>query len=256
MKELQEQKVKEDKKRDEKIKIAQGTIADNKIQQKEQRLHEKKEKEEAIRIEQWNLERERKHEEFKEKILNKRKEAQVIRQKMIDKQVEYLSQMQNTEVKRFENQVKEKEEEAISRYKSDQAKKQEMKECFNKYNTKMIDFKQNRKDEIRETDIMQAKQIKIINAEIAELEKEEEEEEKARNKQLQKQLVKQVEYKNALKMREVEEERNVFLNQQELLRREDDDFKSQAEQYLQQGSVQGLNTKTLLLKLKKINDKN
>jgi hypothetical protein len=35
-----------------------------------------------------------------------------------------------------------------------------------------------------------------------------------------------VEYKNAIKMREVEDERNAYLNQQDLLRKEDDDFKS------------------------------
>lgn len=41
--------------------------------------------------------------------------------------------------------------------------------------------------------------------------------------------MKQVEYKNALKMREVEEERNIYLKQQELLHKEDDEFKSYAE---------------------------
>jgi len=66
-------------------------------------------------------------------------------------------------------------------------------------------------------------------------------------------LVKQVEYKNALKMKEVEDERRVFLKQQELLNKEDNEFKSFAEEYLKQGSIQGLNTKTLINTLKKIN---
>lgn len=130
-----------------------------------------------------------------------------------------------------------------------------MKDAVIKQNGKMVGFKVDKKVEIKDTDQVQAKQIRKINVEIEELEMEEEEEELARNKQLQKYLIKQVEQKNALKMREVEDERNIFLNQQELLRKEDEEFKSQAEKYLQEGSVQGLNTKTLLLKLKKINER-
>jgi len=56
-------------------------------------------------------------------------------------------------------------------------------------------------------------------------------------------------------MREVDDERNAYLNQQDLLRKEDDEFKSYAEKYLHEGSIQGLNTKTLLLKLKNISNK-
>lgn len=54
-------------------------------------------------------------------------------------------------------------------------------------------------------------------------------------------------------MKEVEDERRVFLKQQELLNKEDNEFKSFAEEYLKQGSIQGLNTKTLINTLKKIN---
>lgn len=88
MEQMHIEKLKEDKRRDNKIKIATETIETNKKQQKYQKVLLKKEKEEEKRIEEWNKQREQKQIVFEEKILNKRKEAQVVRQKMIDKQVE------------------------------------------------------------------------------------------------------------------------------------------------------------------------
>lgn len=60
--------------------------------------------------------REKKHEEFKLKIEKKRKDLQIIRQQMIDRQIEFLKGLQNTEKARLENQIKEKEQQAIERF--------------------------------------------------------------------------------------------------------------------------------------------
>lgn len=50
----------------------------------------------------------------------------------------------------------------------------------------MVDFKQAKKQELKEQDKLYAKQIRQINAEIAQLEEEEQQEELARNRQMQK----------------------------------------------------------------------
>jgi len=82
------EKQKEDAKREGHVKLAQETIQENKKQQKLQKQLLKLEREEEQRLEAWNKEREKKQEAFKQKVENKRKEAQLIRNKMIDKQVE------------------------------------------------------------------------------------------------------------------------------------------------------------------------
>lgn len=166
---------------------------------------------------------------FKEKVEKKKNEANVIRQKMIEKQAEHLMSLQKNEEVRLNDQVQVKEKEAKEKFIKEQAKKAEMLQMTKKYNAKLIDQKVERKQALKDQDVQYAKQIRHINVEIAKLEQEEIDEEMARNKQMQKYLIKQVEYKNAQKMREVEEERNAYLNQQDLLRKEDDDFKSYAE---------------------------
>lgn len=148
---------------------------------------------------------------------------------MIEKQAEHLMSLQKNEEVRLDGQVKEKEQAAKEKFMKDQAKKAEMLEMTKKYNSKLIEAKETKKQLIKDQDKQYAKQIRHINVEIAKLEQEEIDEEMARNKQMQKQLIKQVEYKNASKMREVDDERNSYLNQQELLRKEDDEFKSYAE---------------------------
>lgn len=145
---------------------------------------------------------------FKEKVEKKKKEANDVRQKMIEKQAEYLSSLQKNEEVRLEGQVQEKEKEAKEKFIADQAKKAEMLQMTKKYNSKLIEARETRAQLMKEQDKQYAKQIRHINVEIAKLEQEEIDEELARNKQMQKQLIKQVEYKNATKMREVEEERN------------------------------------------------
>lgn len=229
MEEMHREKQKEDERRSKKVKLAQETIEANRKLQKELKKKAKLEKEEEERIEQWNKQQEKKRAEFEKKIADKQKEVQRIRQKMIDRQVEYLSNLQNKEAVRLENQIKQKEEQAIKEFKRKQERKAEMRSAVKTYNDKMVEHKQAKHIELKETDKMYANQIRMINQEIAQLEIEEEEEEKARNKQLQKYLIKQVEYKNALKMKEVDEEREVYLTQQSLLRKEDEDFKSYAE---------------------------
>lgn len=123
---------------------------------------------------------------FKEKVEKKKIEANAIRQKMIAKQAEHLMSLQKNEETRLDGQVKEKENDAKAKFIKDQAKKAEMLEMTKKYNTKLIDAKENRKVQLIDQDKQYAKQIRHINVEIAKLEQEEIDEEMARNKQMQK----------------------------------------------------------------------
>jgi len=82
--------------------------------------------------------------------------------------------------------VKQKEEEALRKFQLQQEKMQEMQRNFDLFNTKLKEFKQTRLEDIQQQDKTYALQIKAINEEIAQLEREEAEEEKARNLQLQK----------------------------------------------------------------------
>lgn len=123
---------------------------------------------------------------FKEKVEKKKIEANAIRQKMIEKQAEHLMSLQKNEETRLDGQVKEKENDAKAKFIKDQAKKAEMLEMTKKYNTKLIDAKENRKVQLQDQDKQYAKQIRHINVEIAKLEQEEIDEEMARNKQMQK----------------------------------------------------------------------
>jgi len=82
--------------------------------------------------------------------------------------------------------VKQKEEEAFRKFQLQQEKMQEMQRNFDLFNTKLKEFKQTRLEDIQQQDKTYALQIKAINEEIAQLEREEAEEEKARNLQLQK----------------------------------------------------------------------
>jgi len=82
--------------------------------------------------------------------------------------------------------VKQKEEEALRKFQQQQEKMQEMQRNFDLFNTKLKEFKQTRLEDIQQQDKTYALQIKAINEEIAQLEREEAEEEKARNLQLQK----------------------------------------------------------------------
>jgi len=91
----------------------------------------------------------------------------------------------NEEV-RLDGQVKEKEQAAKEKFMKDQAKKAEMLEMTKKYNSKLIEAKETKKQLTKDQDKQYAKQIRHINVEIAKLEQEEIDEEMARNKQMQK----------------------------------------------------------------------
>lgn len=152
MDEMHRDKIKEDQKRFEKINLAKETIETNKKQQKIVRLQEKQEKEEEKRIEEWNKQRELKQQAFNDKQIRKRKEVQEVRSKMIDKQAELLTNLQNKDKARLESQIKHKEKQAIQKFKEDMQRKEENKLNVKKYNKRMVEFKQNQLNEIKETD--------------------------------------------------------------------------------------------------------
>merc|ERR1712127_651871 len=88
------EKIKEDAKRDETTNLMQETIVMNKENQKLLKKKALAEIEYDKKIAQFAKEKEAKQLMFKEKIEKKKNEANAIRQKMIDKQAEFLMSLQ------------------------------------------------------------------------------------------------------------------------------------------------------------------
>jgi len=120
------EKIKEDAKRDETTNLMQETIVMNKENQKLLKKKALAEIEYDKKIAQFAKEKEAKQLMFKEKIEKKKNEANAIRQKMIDKQAEFLMSLQKNEEVRLDGQVAMKEQEAKEKFLAEQAKKAEM----------------------------------------------------------------------------------------------------------------------------------
>ena len=105
MTQMKLEKIKEDTKRDETTNLMQETIVMNKENQKLLKKKAQAEIEYDKKIAQFAKEKEAKQLMFKEKIEKKKNEANAIRQKMIDKQAEFLMSLQKNEEVRLDGQV-------------------------------------------------------------------------------------------------------------------------------------------------------
>ncbi len=217
-------------------------------------------------LRQKDLEAERKTLEYaqeKEKMNNLRRQKeeerfrakQAIRQKMIDKQIELLNNIQNAEEKRLEKQVAEAEEKAQKELEEKEKRFKEAQEAIERTRLAQLEKKKAEAEHKKRENEQYTGMWRTRMAELAAEEKEEQKEFRERSKALQDQLDKQIADKKKKAEQGFIEERKQAALAQALADQQEKAYYSYAEKCIKEWKDAGKNIKPLLIELKTYKNK-
>lgn len=236
-------------------------ILNNKKLQDEQRVANDKLREIAEQIKQKELDEERQIEEFakkkerldklrRDKEEQKFKEKQAERQKLIDRQIEYLQNKVSNEDRILNKQVNEAEQKAAQLFEEQEKRKLAMKDAIERSRRQQIARRQAEKDAEAQEESEFKDYWKVRNQELQEAEALEKEEERLRNLELQEHLKQQREAKAKIAEYEFRKEQKAATKAQALIDQQEKHFYSYAEKAISDWKKEGKNVTPLILELK------
>ena len=257
--ELLKKQVEEDLEKERQKEI--NRILTNKKLQEEQKqanehlkqiAEEKRQKEidEEKKIEDFAKKKERLDKLRKDKEEQKFKEKQAGRQKLIDRQIEYLRNKVSDEDRILNKQVTEAEEKAARLFEEQEKRKFAMKDAIERSRRQQIARKRAEKEAEQREDQEFKEYWKIRNQELQEAEAFEKEEERMRNKELADFLRMQKEEKVKIVEDEFKRELKAATKAQALIDQQEKHFYSYAEQAISDWKGKGKNVTPLILELK------
>lgn len=209
-----------------------------------------KEKDEDKRIEEFAKKKERLDQLRKDKEQQKFKEKQEERQRLIDRQIEYLQTKVSHEDRILNKQVNEAEEKAARLFEEAEQRKIAMKEAIERSRQQQIE-RRNREKEAEKAEEEEFKEYwKIRNIELQDSEAMEMEEERLRNLELSEYLKSQHDVKLKQAEKEFRREQKAATKAQALLDQQDKQFYSYAEKAIKDWKGEGKNVTPLILELK------
>ena len=172
------------------------------------------------------------------------------RQKLIDRQIEYLQNKVSHEDKILNKQINDAEEKAAKLYEEQEKRKEAMKNAIEKSRQQQIARKKAEKDAEVNEDKDFKDYWKIRNEELQEAEAFEREEERQRNKELADFLKSQKEQKLKEAEEEFLREQRAATKTQALIDQQEKHFYSYAEKAIEEMKKEGKNITPLVLELK------
>ena len=169
---------------------------------------------------------------------------------MIDRQVEQLRALKDTQEQVLNKQVAEAEDKANRLYEEQQRRKFEMKQAIDRSRALQVQRRQKEK----ETELKEAKDFsefwKVRNQELQQAEQQESLEEKQRQLELVEFLRKQSDVKRVKAEETFKNDNIASLQAQALLDQQEKNFYSYAERCIKEWQDQGKNVKPLIMELK------
>lgn len=209
-----------------------------------------KEIEEEKKVEDFALKKDRRDKLRRDKEEQKRKQKQMERQKLIDRQIEYLHNKVSNEDKILNKQINEAEEKAAKLYEEQEKKKEAMKNAIEKSRQQQISRKRQEKDAEVQEDKDFKEYWKIRNEELQEAEAIEREDERQRNRELADFLKSQKDQKVKEAEEEFRREQRAATKTQALIDQQEKHFYSYAEKAIDEMKKEGKNVTPLVLELK------
>ena len=233
----------------------------NKQLQEEQRIENERLKKIADDIKQKELEEERRIEEFakkkdrldqlrRDKEKQKFKEKQAERQKLIDRQIEYLEKKVNHEDRILNKQVNEAEEKAARLFEEQEKRKLAMKEAIERSREQQMARKRFEREAEKKEEEEFKEYWKVRNQELQDAEAMEKEEERLRNRELAEFLKHQQDIKAKEIEDEFKKEQKAATKAKALIDQQEKQFYSYAEKAMEDWKAEGKNVTPLILELK------
>ena len=256
MKKALQEEIKEKELREKKIKDQlQFYMEENMKLAKEKEKIKMKELEEEKKIEEFakkkdelnNLRKKNEEEKMKQKLEQ--------RQKLIDRQFEYLQNLQKKENEMIEKNIQSSNDRKMEEDRIKKEKLDKMKNDINEHREKAMLKREEEKKKNKEEDIQYINDYKMRMEKLKEEENKEKEMKRLREKELKEYQKLQYEEKKRQVMDEfVKLNQDAYKNLQRL-DNENDDFIKYAEYHIQEYQKQGKNIRPLLIELKKYKQK-
>jgi hypothetical protein len=209
-----------------------------------------KELEEDKKIEEFGKKKSRLDELKKEKIEQKFREKQIERQRLIDRQMEYLKNKVSNEDRILNKQVDEAEEKATRLFEENEKRKEATKLAIERSRHQQIVRKKAELDSEKKEEEEFKEYWKIRNQELQEAEAYEREEDRLRSKELAEFLKYQGDQKRKIVEDDFVREQKNSTKAQALLDQQEKHFYSYAEKAIQEWKGEGKNVTPLILELK------
>jgi hypothetical protein len=245
-KELKEKKILEQK---------QIYMEENKKLMEEKEKIKMREIEEEKKIEEFAIKKDELNALRKQKEEEKMKKKLADRQKLIDKQIEYLQNLRNNENEILEKQVQMSNEKKEKEEKQKNEKYEKMIKEINLYREEALKNKEEIKRKNKEDDIKYIQDYKNQMQQLLDEEKKEKENKRKKEKELCEYQKLQYEQRKRQGLDDFIKLNEDAYNNMKRMEKENDDFITYAEGRIQEYKEQGKNVYPLLLELKKYRQK-
>lgn len=248
--ELEKELKKEEQKREEHKRLIEEQKKANEDQLRLLEEQRRKEEEEQQRIEHFAKKKDQRDKLRRDKEEAKFREKQNERQKLIDRQIQFLASKQTNDVRILNKQVEEAEAKAAKLFQEQEKKRKDMKEAIERSRKMQMERRRQEKEMEKKDEVEFAAYWRVRNQELQQAEQLEVEDEKMRNQELLSYHKMQQEEKRKIAEDEFIREQKMATKAQALVDQQEKHFYNYAEKAIQDWQGSGKDVKPLVLELK------